>query len=1575
MVLVLANGKRSCEQQRRLRDGVVFTLRDPVTSIMAAHHAPRVYENGGEAPGFLLGGPTITALGLRPDPATRICTFRAPNRPAGRVPLLSQTAWERRVREHQPVVRVERVSYCHGVELGDDLPPLRDVQSLQRHGLARLSTREEGISMYEPCGGGYVAVLNAMLANGMSRANRNALGLRDRRSRLVFHVAAFIEKLEEKQPTGVGWLLENVDTSGDERLYIKESEKYITKIIGRALVIDEAGCGANHHRVRRFWTNMGDVERLKLAWERRADMQPRLLREVLPPHLRPHVNLPTPPNGVRVNKPGQPRALPTILARPDSDAYSGEGGGMLFNINTDEWERPTVHLKEERFGYEPNVIHGISLPDHERLIGNAMVMVRASARYRREVTATSRAGRRAFGANAVSDGGGTAERSSAAAWANRGYTQASMNDHVEDVRSLKDPEKHWRCGRECEASHQRQLVELCDSFWDDVWVWSVSDLPAVNHWEFRIPTTNTQPIKRPKYRLSKTEWNFVDSCVTESWAYCMPKTDELLSKVAGARMYNGFDAKSAFYQLPIAEEDRHKTAFWGSDRRYEWCRMAMGFKNASQAWQRVMDEALGDLPFVAVYADDICVFSGAAEMSDAEVFQQHLQHLETVFRRLAKAGIRLAPGKGRMAVRQIAFLGHWVDGEGVFPQHSKVEAVVKMPPPTDVAGLRRFLGMVGYYGKFIEQVAVKRKPLTKLTGKEDDEGQEYVVEFASRTCQGAEPNCASYEGECLAMLYGMDKFRYYLFGRLFVVVTDHRPLEWLMNTAQLRGKLARWAMRLSEYHFVVRYRKGVHHVNADCLSRGPVEGDPTELDGRGEFSPEGTVRHAAAFCCATAQSSRQPELSAWARRRVLDTAHEGAADGDLVPVTGELTAGPRRGDPWMDAEAMAELQAGSVNMPKPYARYAWRNNIFWYLHKDGTQREVPPPSERDTVIMDVHVKMGHLGRDRLRSVIALRVRECEASQQRQLVELCDSFWDDVWVWSVSDLPAVNHWEFRIPTTNTQPIKRPKYRLSKTEWNFVDSWCKELLAAVAIRESQSPYKHPSNELLSKVAGARMYNGFDAKSAFYQLPIAEEDRHKTAFWGSDRRYEWCRMAMGFKNASQAWQRVMDEALGDLPFVAVYADDICVFSGAAEMSDAEVFQQHLQHLETVFRRLAKAGIRLAPGKGRMAVRQIAFLGHWVDGEGVFPQHSKVEAVVKMPPPTDVAGLRRFLGMVGYYGKFIEQVAVKRKPLTKLTGKEDDEGQEYVVEFASRTCQGAEPNCASYEGECLAMLYGMDKFRYYLFGRLFVVVTDHRPLEWLMNTAQLRGKLARWAMRLSEYHFVVRYRKGVHHVNADCLSRGPVEGDPTELDGRGEFSPEGTVRHAAAFCCATAQSSRQPELSAWARRRVLDTAHEGAADGDLVPVTGELTAGPRRGDPWMDAEAMAELQAGSVNMPKPYARYAWRNNIFWYLHKDGTQREVPPPSERDTVIMDVHVKMGHLGRDRLRSVIALRVRECEASQQRQLVELCDSFWDDVWVWSVSDLSAVNHWEFRIPTTNTQPIKRPKYRLSKTEWNFVDSW
>lgn len=98
------------------------------------------------------------------------------------------------------------------------------------------------------------------------------------------------------------------------------------------------------------------------------------MQKMLPPHLAPHVNLLTPTTRVRVNKPGQPRALPTILPRPHSDTYTGEGGNMLYIVNTGEWERPNVHRKEKVFGYEPGVIHNIPLPAHERRIGNSMCL-------------------------------------------------------------------------------------------------------------------------------------------------------------------------------------------------------------------------------------------------------------------------------------------------------------------------------------------------------------------------------------------------------------------------------------------------------------------------------------------------------------------------------------------------------------------------------------------------------------------------------------------------------------------------------------------------------------------------------------------------------------------------------------------------------------------------------------------------------------------------------------------------------------------------------------------------------------------------------------------------------------------------------------------------------------------------------------------------------------------------------------------------------------------------------------------------------------------------------------------------
>jgi transposase InsO family protein len=432
----------------------------------------------------------------------------------------------------------------------------------------------------------------------------------------------------------------------------------------------------------------------------------------------------------------------------------------------------------------------------------------------------------------------------------------------------------------------------------------------------------------------------------------------------------------------------------------------MGLKNASAAWQRVMDDALAGLPGVACYADDLCVYTSGG-------LKEHLELLNRVFARLAEHGIGLHPGKCRIACRQIPFLGHMVSEEGCFPQHSKVEAVLQMPAPADASGVRRFCGMVQYYGKFIQDCGRKRKVLNELTGlgdfkwearheaafnvlkqdlvsapvlrrpdwskrfiihtdwscqgigavlaQLDDEGNEYVVEYASRSCNPAESNYSSYEGECLALWWAIGRFRYYVFGREFTVVSDHKPLEWLLSTSALRGKLARWAMWLSEYDFTVLYREGVKHVNADCLSRHPVGlgddgGDVTPLP---RLVGGSAPRTRDASCAFLSQVGAEQQMAAWMASalgaQVAGVVHE------------HLQAAQERSDPWEVPGAIAALQQGQ--RVAGMRQYVWHSDKLWRWMGNGGRREVPPPAARDALVQDAHERSGHFGRDKVYSML------------------------------------------------------------------------------------------------------------------------------------------------------------------------------------------------------------------------------------------------------------------------------------------------------------------------------------------------------------------------------------------------------------------------------------------------------------------------------------------------------------------------------------------------------------------------------------------------------------------------------
>jgi hypothetical protein len=247
-----------------------------------------------------------------------------------------------------------------------------------------------------------------------------------------------------------------------------------------------------------------------------------------------------------------------------------------------------------------------------------------------------------------------------------------------------------------------------------------------------------------------------------------------------------------------------------------------------------MDQVFLGLEFMKCYIDDITVFSTSA--------QKDRTHLADVFARLRLHGLKLHPGKYKFYCDRVEYLGHMIYPGGLGVVASKVEVVMSIPKPRDVSRLRAFLGLCNYYRKFVKTFSAIAKPLTILTrldqlwiwGDEqeaafgqlkdrlasapilrrpiagrtyqlhtdwstlgigavltqmDDNGKEFVIAYASRSNNNAKAQYSLYEGECLAAIWVIAHFRCYLYGNEFLLVTDHQPLKWLMESNKLTGKL------------------------------------------------------------------------------------------------------------------------------------------------------------------------------------------------------------------------------------------------------------------------------------------------------------------------------------------------------------------------------------------------------------------------------------------------------------------------------------------------------------------------------------------------------------------------------------------------------------------------------------------------------------------------------------------------------------------------------------------------------------------------------------------------------------------
>ena len=334
----------------------------------------------------------------------------------------------------------------------------------------------------------------------------------------------------------------------------------------------------------------------------------------------------------------------------------------------------------------------------------------------------------------------------------------------------------------------------------------------------------------------------------------MPRVDDLLDQLGQARFISTLDLTKGYWQ--VEKTAQAKTAFRTPFGLYQFRRMPFGLQGAPSTFQRMMDSLLvGMQDFAAAYLDDLVIISRS--------WPEHLLHLRRVLQKLWEADLTVKQKKCQLAMSRCSYLGHVV-GEGlVRPEHSKVDSVKQFQVPTTKSDVRTFLGLTGYYRKFIQEYAEIAAPLTDLTRKnapnhvqwtEECDGafnrlkdclccepilrspdfsltfvlqtdasgraigavlsqfggddEEHPVAYYSRKLLPREEKYSTVEKECLAIILGIQTFRVYLLGRPFVIQTDHRSLEWLDRLKENNGRLTRWSLALQPYQYSVQYRTG-----------------------------------------------------------------------------------------------------------------------------------------------------------------------------------------------------------------------------------------------------------------------------------------------------------------------------------------------------------------------------------------------------------------------------------------------------------------------------------------------------------------------------------------------------------------------------------------------------------------------------------------------------------------------------------------------------------------------------------------------------------------------------------------------
>jgi len=486
--------------------------------------------------------------------------------------------------------------------------------------------------------------------------------------------------------------------------------------------------------------------------------------------------------------------------------------------------------------------------------------------------------------------------------------------HVNIVNGMRN----WNVGENLSKIQKESIVKLLNSY-TNVFAESISEIEPIKEvGELTIDTGDAKPIHLPPYRTSHREKEIIREQINDmldagviresfsswsspvvlvkkkdgNWRFCtdfkrlnhvirkdsypLPVIDDIMSYLNGAVLFSSIDVLSAYWQIPIAEKDREKTAFITSEGLYEYNVVPFGLTSSPACFQRCMDKILSGLKWKSciVYLDDVLI--------KGDSFEDHYNNLKLVLDRFNQVGMKLKADKCHFAQSEISILGYVANANGLSPDPNKIRAVNDFPTPRNVKSVQSFLGLTNYYRKFIEGFANIARPLNLLTrknvpftwGPEEEKSFEDLkqalcnapvlrhfdnglpveihtdasnfglgcilmqrennnlkpVAYASRRLSDAETRYNTTEKECLAIVYALKYFRHYIWGRRFKIVTDHHALCYLFKSRDPSSRLTRWILLLGEFDFEIQHKNGKNHQGPDCLSRHPVFPAECDLD-------------------------------------------------------------------------------------------------------------------------------------------------------------------------------------------------------------------------------------------------------------------------------------------------------------------------------------------------------------------------------------------------------------------------------------------------------------------------------------------------------------------------------------------------------------------------------------------------------------------------------------------------------------------------------------------------------------------------------------------------------------------------